>query len=94
VATRLALGASAGDVFKLMLRQGQTLALVGAIGGLGIAYLAGRFVTSRLYEVSASDPWILGAATVGVALLAFAATAIPAFRSSRVNPIEALRPKA
>lgn len=94
VATRLALGASAGDVFKLMLRQGQTLALVGAIGGLGIAYLAGRFVTSRLSEVSASDPWILGAATFGVALLAFAATAIPAFRSSRVNPVEALRPKA
>jgi ABC-type antimicrobial peptide transport system permease subunit len=94
VATRLALGASSGDVFRLMLRQGQLLAVAGATAGLILAYLSGRVVASRLYEVNASDPWILGAATLGVVLLALGAIAIPAFRSSQLDPVEVLRPKA
>jgi len=45
------------------------------------------------YQVSASDPWILGAATVVVALIAVGATVIPAFRSSRLDPVNVLRPE-
>lgn len=92
-ATRLALGASQGNVFWLMMRRGRTLALVGAGIGLGAASIAGRVVASRLYQVSASDPWILGAATLVVAVIAIGATVIPAFRSSRLDPVNVLRPE-
>jgi putative ABC transport system permease protein len=94
VATRLALGASPGDVFRLILRQGRTLALVGSVIGLGLAYLSGRVIANRLYEVSAADPWILGVATLLMASIAALATAIPAFRASRVDPVEILRPQS
>lgn len=94
VATRLALGASPGDVFRLILRQGRALALVGSAIGLGLAYLSGRVVANRLYEVSAADPWILGLATVLMAAIAALATAIPAFRASRIDPVEVLRPRS
>lgn len=93
VATRLALGASPASVFFLVLRQGRTLALLGAAIGLTSAYLAGRVVASKLYEVRASDPQILVGATLVVSLIAIAATAIPALRSSRVDPSKVLRPE-
>jgi putative ABC transport system permease protein len=93
VATRLALGSTRGDVFWLMMRRGRTLALIGAVIGLASAYIGGRFIASKLYQVSASDPWILGAATLVVALIALGATVIPAFRSSRLDPVNVLRPE-
>jgi predicted permease len=93
VATRLALGASPSSVFWLMLSRGRTLAIVGATIGLVSAYLAGRVVANRLYEVQASDPMILGAATVLVAVIAMLATSIPAIRSAKVDPAKALRPE-
>ena len=91
VATRLALGASQSNVFWLVLKQGQMLALIGAAIGLGASYAAGRFVASRLYEVSASDPMILIGATLVVALLASVATMIPAFWASKTKPAEVLK---
>jgi putative ABC transport system permease protein len=93
VATRLALGSTRGDVFWLMMRRGRTLALVGAAIGLAAAYIGGRVIASRLYQVSAADPRILGAATIVVALIALGATVIPAFRSSRLDPVNVLRPE-
>jgi putative ABC transport system permease protein len=93
VATRLALGATRGNVFWLMMRRGHTLALVGAGIGLAVAYLTGRTVASRLYQVNGTDPWILGAATAIVALIAIGATMIPALRSSRLDPVNVLRPE-
>ena len=92
VATRLALGATPTNVFLLVLNQGRTLTVIGAAIGLAVAYLAGRIVSSRLYEVSASDPWILGGATALVVAIALSATAIPAFRASRLDPSRVLRP--
>jgi putative ABC transport system permease protein len=93
VATRLALGATRGTVFWLMMRRGRTLALIGAGIGLAAAYIGGRVISSRLYQVSASDPWILSAATLVVAAIALGATVIPAFRSSRLDPVNVLRPE-
>jgi putative ABC transport system permease protein len=93
VATRLALGATSASVFWLVLKQGQILSLAGAVIGLVAAYFTGRVVASRLYEVRASDPTILAAAAVLVALIAIGATAIPSFRSSRVDPSRVLRPE-
>ena len=91
VAVRLALGATPRNVFSLVLRQGRTMALIGVAIGLVAAYYAGRIVSSQLYEVSASDPMILGGATVLVLGIALVATVIPAYRSSRLDPSRVLR---
>jgi putative ABC transport system permease protein len=91
VAVRLALGATPRDVFWLVVKQGGTLAVVGAAIGLIVAYLTGRLVSSSLYEVRASDPLILGVATVIVVSVALLATVIPAYRAARLDPSHVLR---
>jgi putative ABC transport system permease protein len=88
---RLALGASAGDVVRLVLRQGVTLALTGLAIGLGCAVLVVRALSTVLYEISPWDPlaWIVSAGTLlAVALLA---SWLPARRALRVDPVVALR---
>ena len=92
VATRLALGATPGNVFWLMLKQGRTLALIGAAIGLTLAYLAGRVLATQIYQARAEDPLILGGATVFVLAIALVATTIPAFRASRLEAARVLRP--
>jgi putative ABC transport system permease protein len=93
VAIRLAVGATASDVFWLVLKQGRTLAVMGAAIGLVVAYLSGRIVSSWLYEVRASDPMILGAATALVVGIALLATIVPAYRAARIEPARVLRPE-
>ena len=93
MAIRLALGATPGNVFWLVFKQGRTMAAVGAAIGLVVAYLAGRIVSSRLYEVRASDPMILGAATALVVGIALLATVIPAYRAARLDPARVLWPE-
>ncbi len=93
VATRLALGATPGDVFWLVLKQGRTLALAGAAIGVIVAYLSGRIISSRLYDVPASDPVVLGGATLFVIVMAAIATTVPAIRASRLKPSAVLRPE-
>jgi putative ABC transport system permease protein len=93
VAIRLALGATQGNVFRLVLKQGRTLALIGAALGVFVAYLAGGFVSAWLYEVRASDPVILGAAAALVVGIALVATVIPAYRVARMDPGKVLRPE-
>jgi putative ABC transport system permease protein len=87
----MALGARAGDVSKLVVRQGLALALVGMAIGLALALAATRFLESLLYDVSATDPltFIVGGAfLVFVALLA---CWIPARRATKVDPMVALK---
>jgi putative ABC transport system permease protein len=91
VATRLALGATPGHVFWLVLGQGRTLTIIGAAIGIAVAFVAGQIISSRLYEVHASDPTILGFATLLVAGIALVATTIPAYRASRTDPSRVLR---
>jgi putative ABC transport system permease protein len=93
VATRLALGATPGDVFWLVIKQGRTLAIAGAAIGVTVAYLSGRVISSRLYDVPASDPVVLLGATLFVVLTAAIATTVPAIRASRLKPSAVLRPE-
>ena len=93
VATRLALGATPLDAFLLVVKQGRTLALIGTAIGLAAAYGAGRLVASRVYEVRASDPAILGMSTAIVVAVALIATVVPAWRVSRIEPSKVLRPE-
>jgi putative ABC transport system permease protein len=86
MATRLALGATPGSVFLLVMKQGALLAVIGTAIGLGVAYLSGRIVASQLYAIRASDPLMLAAAMILVAGITGVATMIPAWRASRLAP--------
>ncbi len=86
MATRLALGATPRSVFWLVMKQGATLAIVGTVIGLAIAYLSGRIVASQISMIRASDPLMLSTAIVLVVAIAVLATMIPAWRASRLNP--------
>lgn len=91
IGVRMALGAQAGDVVGLMLRQGLVPLLAGVGAGLAGAIAAGQLIRSQLYEVSAADPTILIATTLMLALAAAVACWLPARRATKVNPTEALR---
>jgi hypothetical protein len=86
MATRLALGATPGSVFALVMKQGGMLSAAGTAIGLLIAYLSGRIVASQVYAIRASDPLMLGAAIALVAGITVVATMIPAWRASRLAP--------
>jgi putative ABC transport system permease protein len=90
VAIRLSLGATPANVFRLVLREARTMAAIGAAIGVAVAYLAGRVVSSRLYEISASDPIILGGAAALVVAIALLATVVPAWRAARLDPARVL----
>ena len=91
VAIRMALGATPTNVFWLMVNQGRTLAVVGTLLGLTAAFVTGRVVTSQLYEVRASDPWILLAAAATVLAITMLAVVLPARRASFTSPARVLR---
>jgi predicted permease len=91
IGIRMALGARAESVLKLVLRQGIALAVVGAAVGIGVALGVTRYLTSMLYDVHANDPLTMIAVAVLLTLVALAACYIPARRAMRVDPMVALR---
>ncbi len=91
VGIRMALGAEAGQVLGLVLRQGLGQVLIGVVLGLGLAILISRGMELMLFEVSPNDPGVfalVSAVLVGTGLLA---SAVPARRATRVDPVVALR---
>ena len=88
---RLALGASRGDVLRLILGQGVSLIAIGLAAGLLGAFAASRAVSSLLYGVGSLDAAALFGALIMLAAVAFIACYLPARRASLVDPIEALR---
>jgi predicted permease len=91
IGIRMALGARAGDVSKLVVRQGLALALVGMAIGLAIALAATRFMESLLYDVSATDPLTFIAGAAFLVFVALLACWIPARRATKVDPMVALK---
>ena len=88
---RIALGATAGDIASLVLRQGARLVLLGIAAGLA-GYLAlSQVVGKLLYGIAPTDPVTLAVAPVVLLLAALAACLLPVRRAVRVNPLEALR---
>jgi predicted permease len=91
IGIRMALGAGYGSVLRLVLRQGLTLVVAGIVIGLGGALLLTRVLRSMLYGVQPTDPLTLGVTAGVLMLIALAASAIPARRAARVDPVRALR---
>ena len=91
IGIRMALGAQPGEVLRLVLRQGMSLAALGALLGLGSALLLARTAANLLYGVSATDPITYAAITVLLLLVAVLACYIPARRATRIDPVVALR---
>jgi putative ABC transport system permease protein len=91
IGLRMALGAQTGDVFRLVLRRGLILAVVGmGIGLLGLA-MVGRVFSDLLYEVKAFDPWTIFAVSAILILVSLVASVVPAWRAAGLEPTEALR---
>jgi predicted permease len=91
IGIRVALGAHSGEVLRLMLRQGMTLAGIGLLIGVPLAIVGAKLVSGFLLGAGAADPVVfVGAATL-LALVTLVASYVPARRAARVDPMLALR---
>jgi len=88
---RIALGAQPGEVARMVVFQGMSVALVGIGVGVGFSLVLMQLIKKLLYGVRPSDPLTLAAVVLTLALVAFVASSIPARRASRVDPTVALR---
>jgi predicted permease len=91
IGVRMALGATRLDVLRLIAGEGVRLILLGCALGLAAALAAAQLLKSLLYNVGPHDPAMYAAATLLLALVALAATLIPARAAMRVEPVAALR---
>jgi len=90
IGLRVALGASAGDITRLVLQHGLRWTVAGLAVGLPAALVATRLLRSLLYGISPVDPIAFVAASTLTAIVATLACALPAARAARMNPIATL----
>lgn len=91
IGVRMALGAQTKDVVRLVLAQGMTPVILGLVAGLAAALALGRLLTTQLYEVSPTNPLLLGGTAAVLAIGALLACLLPARRATLLNPVQALR---
>ena len=91
IGIRLALGASPGQILRLVMQQSLTLVGLGILTGIVLAAGLGSALASLLYGISAWSPFVYGAVAVLLALVAGVATLIPAWRATQIDPAIALR---
>jgi len=88
---RIALGASPGNVRGLVMNGAARVVAAGIVIGLVLAAALGQTVSSFLFGVRPVDPLTFGAATLVAIVTAIVATAVPAWRATRVDPVDAFR---
>jgi ABC-type antimicrobial peptide transport system permease subunit len=91
IGIRLALGAQASQVRKMVVLQGMALAAVGLVLGLAAAFGLARLITAFLFGVTARDPLVFVGVPMLLCAVAFFAVWLPARRASRIDPLTALR---
>jgi putative ABC transport system permease protein len=91
IGIRMALGALAGQVRLLIVKEVGTMVLIGVAVGLPLAYGLARLSESMLYGVHASDPAVYALGLLLIGAIALAACFLPARRATRVDPLVALR---
>jgi putative ABC transport system permease protein len=91
IGVRMALGARAQDISRMVLRQGLSLTTIGLTIGLVAALTVTRLLSSLLYRVEPTDPATFAAITVGLLTVAALASWLPARRASRVDPARSLK---
>ena len=85
------LGARTVDVLGLVVREGMTPTLMGIAAGVGGSIAAAQLLKKLVFGVSASDPLTLAAVAAALALVALAASLLPAWRAARLDPLTVLR---
>jgi predicted permease len=91
IGIRMALGASRAEVMALVVRRGLATAGVGILVGAGAAFFLTRLMEGLLFGVAPRDPATFAAAAGSLLVVALLASAVPALRAARVDPLEALR---
>jgi putative ABC transport system permease protein len=91
IGLRMALGASASSVFRLVLGRALRLVAVGLVVGVLAAGLLTQLLETLLFEIEPFDPWTFGATAMVLLVVAVIASCLPARRSMRIAPVEALR---
>ena len=91
IGIRMALGAHRAQVARMIFLQNAVVAISGTGAGVVTALLSARALASFLYGTSARDPWVYAAAIIAQALIARAASLLPALRAAAIQPMEAIR---
>ena len=88
---RMALGANPGDLLRLVVSRGLQLTAAGIFFGSAAALVLTRLMGNLLYKVSPHDPLAFGSALVVITIASLSACFLPAWRATRINPVQALR---
>jgi ABC-type antimicrobial peptide transport system permease subunit len=91
VGIRMALGAQAGQVIRMVFRQGAWQLGLGITLGLGLAMVIGQATSAILFDVQPRDPQVFGGVAIVLVVTGLVACLVPARRATRVDPLTALR---
>ena len=91
IGLRMALGAQARDVLKMIIRQGMLLVLIGVAVGLACAVALTRIMSNLLFDITVTDPATYASIALLLTAVSLVACYIPARRATRVDPMIALR---
>jgi putative ABC transport system permease protein len=91
IGLRMALGAQRGDALRMIVLRGLTLALAGLVLGMAASAVLTRLISGMLFGVRPTDPVTFAATAALLLAVSLAASCVPAFRASRLDPMKTLR---